>query len=182
MKSDRKFIMYKNFIVLFFLSILSLTIFAEPAPFGLELGKATYKEVKKKYPNIRTSTKFYYMGLDKLELKDYHIDNPKINIDGLKYLSLTFLKNDTLVQISADFENYRYNSLLEYLQTKYRFVSESNRVLSGTTTSFRRDNTFINISSGYKNSSCIIVYTHKSLLDLEKKYIQSYTKAERDNL
>ena len=89
------------------LLILAVFAFANPAPLGFELDKATYQQVTAKY---RTKT----FNRSSSGGKSISVDSRNFELDGLTrdYVRFDFDSKDKLVYVSLTFTRNKYNELL----------------------------------------------------------------------
>ena len=100
------------------LMLAPLLCFANPAPFGLEIGKMTVQEFKEKY-------QYKYEGENKYSKGEMFEINPKtINFEGLKKINVIFDQNKILVAIWAELPEYRFKDILKMLESKYKVISQ----------------------------------------------------------
>lgn len=102
-------------IVIAALLALPLVAYSDPAPFGLEIGKVTIKDVKEKYGVQRTGINKYSGG----EMYDLS----GVEFDGLKEVTVIFGKDGRLLAVLTTFSKRKFDSLLNGLSKKYQLVS-----------------------------------------------------------
>ncbi len=99
-------------------SLIATTASAEPAPFGLTIGKTTVSDLNR-FP-YTVSESAHHWG----EGAAYKLDTlPKM--DGLVDVEMTFDHNQVLQSVAAEFAAEKYAALLNLLQSKYRLVDNS---------------------------------------------------------
>lgn len=89
---------------------------ANPAPFGLEVGKINISEVKEKYKLIFKKTMHGY--------DVYAISLSGIDFKGLKKATLFFTRDGTLSAMATELEKNRFDDILEMLKSKYYLEQE----------------------------------------------------------
>lgn len=158
-------------IILFFTIFWSITSYAEiAAPFGIELGKSTLKDVKAKYEIIKQYSKTDYGYAYLLNHKEM----------PMKYLSEVMIDTDNqhvvqFIQIRTD--GMEFFPLLNTLSAKYKLIRKD---LSGSikTASFQADNCQISLD-GYKYTS--IHYRTENYGEyLEKKFQENRQQEIRE--
>lgn len=108
--------MKKVFLILIFSAI---SLFGNPAPFGFELGKATFEEVSKKYPD------FTQIGNDPVSKgKQIAINQSNFDLKGLnRDVIFVFDAEDKLAVVVLLFNKDRFDDLLSSL-SKYKMVEK----------------------------------------------------------
>ena len=107
---------------LFLAAILALAlcgpVSADPAPFGLAIGKMTVDEFKKKYVAYSNGISKYSMG------PAFFVDTAKSNIhfDGLQELTAIFGKDGKLMAVFAILKGPRFTAIADSLREKYQIV------------------------------------------------------------
>ena len=116
----------------------AVVAFANPAPFGFELGKATYNEVVAKYTPKQRGTNEYSQG------KSIAIPKGDFELDGLQGdVVFTFDANDNLVAVVKTLHKNKFDDIFSSLQ-KYNLVS--------------KDIPFVgNKSAKFKDGTCEII-------------------------
>jgi len=104
-----------NKILIAFLLALPMFSVADPAPFGLEIGKATIKDVKEKYHAQKTGVNKYSGG----EMYDLS----GIDFDGLQKSTAIFSKDGKLLALLTTLPKNKFDYLLDGLSNKYQIVS-----------------------------------------------------------
>ena len=99
------------------LFLAATTVFAEPAPFGLEIGKATVADAEKMY-------RIEKMSINKDNFTSYIVPVNQVNFDGLKELKLVFNEKGVLAIVTATLPKTQFKSIHESLAKKYKVVSQ----------------------------------------------------------
>ena len=162
---------------LFMAAILTLALCgpaaADPAPFGLAIGKMTVDEFKKKYA-IRA------VGIDKnTQRPKYIVDTAKsgIHFDGLRELAAIFGEDGKLIAVFAEIHKYRFDSVYESLRNKYLLLSRRIPVPFSAyqqytygdflaRAKFKDADTFIYLSAPLMSFTMTIKYKHMKYLRL----------------
>lgn len=105
-----------KYVLLLVFLLINSTVFAGTTVFGLELGKTTESELKKKYRVFPSKTSKWPGG------NEYTILTENINIDGLILLKAFFNNNNILVSIIAAFPNSKFEYLNKLLGEKYKLM------------------------------------------------------------
>jgi hypothetical protein len=152
--------MFKHFIT-FSLFIITCSIsFSEPSPFGMEINKSTYEEIRNKYSGTNCGINKYSNG------KMYKINCCQIEVDGIKEIVAIFDKNDKLMAITAVFNKTEYNSLVNSLSNKYQLMFKKDAFVGSKVSRFQSDNTLIEIKAPHMSFSLTLAYMHKSFEEL----------------
>lgn len=93
------------------------SVWANPAPFGLELGKATIQDVKQKYDATLKGINKYSLG------KMFSLPPGQLGIDGLKSSTVIFNREGKLIAVLNTLPNYKFDSLYSSLRSKYQVQS-----------------------------------------------------------
>ena len=112
-----------------------ITLFADPAPFGLEIGVAASAEAHER-ADIRLR------GRNRYGHEHYAIEPSTPGVPGLKEATAIFDRNGTLVAVLTVYARDRFESLYDGLREKYDLVAEempsegtrSARFVDGNTT------------------------------------------------
>lgn len=170
--------MFKYFITWLFFIITCAVSFAEPAPFGLEINKSTYEEVKQKYSGVDLGINKYSMG------KMYDIDSRQLNIEGIKTVCAIFSKEDKLLALVTTFSKFEYASLLASLSQKYKLISKQDAFVGDKFARFQEDNTIIEIEAPHMSFDLTLNYLHNDLNKLilnQSRQEEEQKKAQQIN-
>lgn len=153
-------------ITLMFSSIL----YANPAPFGLEIHKTTLKEAQEKYTLVKKGISYYSGG------PMYLIEKDELKIDGLNKVTLIFSKDTkVLLYVCAEFGNYKFNSLYKNLSKKYKLLDEEIPRLGNKFAKFENDQTFIKLDAPHMSFELEVTYIYKEF----DKYITERDKKDK---
>ena len=89
---------------------------AEPAPFGLEIGKTMVGDLHSQLQYTVSESAHHW-----IEGQTYKLEELP-NVDGLLDVEMIFDQGNLLQGVAADFSARKYHSILELLQSKYRLV------------------------------------------------------------
>lgn len=162
------------------LSALAIFAFANPAPLGFEIDKATYDEVKAKYP-IKHSAKSYTGGIE------ISVDSKNVELDGLMYdVNFWFDEKGKLVSVSFMFKKNKYDELLQSLYKKYKFVEKitgNNGAVINTI--FEDDNCIIRLNANFNDQitgAIHLYYKSKDEIKRLENKIKEREQKSKDNL
>ena len=143
---------------------LSATLsWAAPAPFGLEIGKATVADVKAAYPVQSAGTNAYSGG------EMYQIDVSRIEFDGLKAVLAIFGKDGSLQAVSATLDKNRFDAVNQSLAGKYKVVSKQLPFVGDKRVVYADGQTEIELNAPHMSFQMEMVYATKSLLKAFKQ-------------
>ncbi|AVP96509.1 hypothetical protein C7S18_04540 [Ahniella affigens] len=132
--------------------------FADPAPFGLELGKATLTDAKAKY-------RLKELGINKYSNGPMHQVQPgQISFEGLRNVTLIFDSNQILSGVLTTFPKGRFNDLNDGLAQKYRLVSKSTPFVGDSEAKYVNGQTEISISAPHMSFELNMIYLRQELL------------------
>ncbi len=142
---------------------IAISLFANPAPFGLEINKATVSEVINKYPSIKEAgTNKYTDG------RMIYINPNQLDFEGLKDALLIFSKENRLVAIVLTFPKNKFDELYKTLNGKYKLVKKEIPFVGDKMVEFVKDSTEITLNSPHLNFDLELTYADKSLVNLYK--------------
>jgi hypothetical protein len=146
--------MLKLLLVLF----LTAIAFGDPAPLGLELGKATVKDARKKYS-------LQNLGKDKYTLGPmFRIPVSQVNIDDLTDVMLVFDRKGVLQAVALAFPDYKFEEIYRTLRKKYRLVKSENSLVGDKYAEFEDGNSVIVLESGNLGFITTVIYARKEFL------------------
>lgn len=138
---------------------LSAAAYADPAPFGLELGKTTVAEAKAKYRVTETGTNKYSNG------PMFDVTTDQIEFDGLQGLTLIFDTKDTLVGVLATLPKSKFKPLHQTLSGKYRVVSQNIPFVGNSSAKYVDGSTEITLDAPHMSFEMSMNYIRKELSD-----------------
>ncbi len=135
--------------LLFASAIIAL---ANPAPFGFELGKATYSEVTAKYSPKQSGTNAISQG------KAITISSSNFELEGLQGdVSFTFDANDKLIYVGMTLHKDKFNDILSSL-SKYKAVSKNVPFVGNKSAKFKDGNCEIILEAPHLSFSMELYY------------------------
>lgn len=151
-------------LALVFCTINCSNSFAEPDPFGIEINKSSYQEVKEKYLGRDVGINKYSNG------KMYDIDCNQIGVEGIKSMRAIFHQNDTILALITTFDKNKYSSLVKSLSQKYKLISKQDAFVGNKSAKFKQDNTIINLEAPHMSFTLNLSYIHNNF---EKLYLNT---------
>jgi hypothetical protein len=145
-----------------------------PKPLGLELGVATISDAKSKY-------KLKYEGINKYTLGEmYDLDISRVNIDGVKKITLIFSKDEKLqvviMDFPKDFNDTYWNRLYNYLKNKYKLIYSRVPFVGSKYAVFKQGNSIIKLNSPHLGFETYIIYMTR---DFERLFNQINEEEKR---
>ena len=150
------------------LMALPMVATADPAPFGLEIGKATIKDVKAKYSAQKTGISKYSGG------EMYDISG--INFDGLQKATVIFSREGKLLAVLTTMPKSKFDSLLSALSNKYQLVSKQIPFVGNKSAKLVDGNTEITLNAPHLSFQMEMNYINK---DFWKAY-KAQSNKERE--
>lgn len=152
------------------LILFSVAAFANPSPFGLQIGKATVSEVKAKY-----STQ--HKGVNKYSNGDmYDLDVSELSFDGLDSAMVVFDSNGKLQAVLCSLSKDKFQYLFGSLKKKYKLVHSNIPFVGDTSAKFMDGNTEITLNAPHMSFQMDMNYVDKNLV---KKFKQESANEEQ---
>lgn len=161
--------------------LLTTTLtYADPSPFGLEIGKSTVSTMKDKY-----SSKL--LGISKLSLGDvYDLDPSELGIDGMQSARVVYDKNGKLSAVFTTFAKEKFQYLFGQMNNKYKVVSSNIPFVGDMSAKFINGNTEIQLNAPHMSFDMELNYIDKNLLKAAKQKtandVQRKSKQEASQL
>lgn len=140
------------------LTLTSSVAFADPAIFGMELGKMTESELKAKYNVTHTGTNKYSNG------NMYSVPTGSISFEGLQEVSTIFDKNSKLVGVLTKLPKGKFDYLNQTLGGKYKRVSQNIPFVGNKTATYRDGATEITLDAPHMSFTMSMNYLNDSLM------------------
>lgn len=109
----------KKFMAIIFVFLVSCSVLADPAPFGLELGKATEKDLINKFSASLIGLNLYSKG------NMYKVPTSELELRGLKSAIFIFDDNKKLAAVLLNLPKHRFDSLMNSLASKYHLKNKT---------------------------------------------------------
>jgi hypothetical protein len=158
-------------ILILALLVMPIVVMADPAPFGLEIGKATISDVKAKYSAKKTGVNKYSQG------DMYELDVSGISFDGLQEVTLIFSQEGKLLAVLTKLPKNKFDYLLNNLSGKYKLVSKQIPYVGNKSAEFVDGNTDITIEAPHMSFEMVMNYINK---DLWKSYNNQSNKEKQN--
>lgn len=140
------------------LTLAATLSWAAPAPFGLEIGKATVADLKNAYPVKKTGTNSYSGG------EMYQIDVSRIDFEGLQSVLAIFGQDGTLQAVSATLHKNRFDAVNQGLAGKYKSVSKKLPFVGDKRVVYVDGQTEIELNAPHLSFEMEMTYATKALL------------------
>ena len=135
-----------------------LVAFADPAPFGLEIGNTTIEDVKQKYNTKRT-------GINKYSHGEMHaLDVSKIEFDGLQSAELIFSQDGKLLAVLTKLTKKKFDYLFDGLSRRYKLISKKIPFVGSKSAKFLDGNTEITLDAPHLSFQMKMNYINMELL------------------
>ncbi len=159
------------------LFLAATTVFAEPAPFGLEIGKATVADAEKMY-------RIEKIGVSKDNFTSYRVAVNQVNFDGLKELLLEFNEKGVLKIVYAKLPNSQFKSLHESLAKKYKVVKQEIPFVGDSFAEYFNGSTIIVLSAPHLSFEMLLYYIPEDMqvaINKEKEAKDAANKKAQEN-
>ena len=172
--------MNKLLLIIIFV-IVSLNLSADPAPFGLEIGKASLNDIKKKY-SIQHKGKNKYTGGDM-----YTLTPDELGIEGLQAVTVILNKGNKLVAVLTTFPKHKFKYLFDTMkQKRYKLTKKNIPFVGDTSAEFRHGRTVVILDSPHLSFQMDLNYidynTFKAFKNVQRKESQQKKRAEQSKL
>lgn len=151
-------------------SFNSINAWADPAPFGLELGSATIADMKKQYSATYKGVNKYSSG------KMYSLKPSELGVSGIESATVIFDKNLKLVAVLTSLPKNRFDELNRSLSSKYKVKSKVIPFVGNKKVVMRDGHTEVTLDAPHMSFNMELNYINT---DFYKAY-QKTEKAERE--
>lgn len=131
---------------------------ADPAPFGLEIGKTTPESLQEQYRAEQSGLNKYTMG------PMYTVDPSQVGFEGLQELTLIFSRNQKLQGVLATLHKNRFDRLYKMLRGKYQLVSKKIPFVGNKSAEFRDGQTDVRLNAPHLSFEMSMHYLHSDLV------------------
>ena len=152
------------------LTLSSMSVWADPAPFGLELGKATIADMEKKYTANYTGINKYSSG------KMYTLEPSELGVAGISSATVIFDKDLKLVAVLTNLSKNRFDELYRSLSGKYKVKSKEIPFVGNKKVVMKDGKTEVTLDAPHMSFNMELNYVNT---DFYKAY-QKLEKAERE--
>ena len=153
------------------LLLLTALIHADPAPFGLEIGKASVADVKAKYSTT-------YTGINKYSNGDvYDLDVSELSLDGLESATVIFGADGKLQGVFCSLPKEKFRYLFGSLKSKYKLINSNIPFVGDSSAKFMDGNTEITLNAPHMSFKMDMAYIDKNLV---KKFKQQSSNEQQN--
>lgn len=165
-------------VVFMFLVLFSAPYFsyadANPAPFGLEIGKTTVNEMLAKYKYAK------YVGINKYtQGPQYMIDPKHIPFDEIEECSAVFGQNGKLLAVLTLMPKSKFDYIYQLLRSKYKIVNSKIPFVGDRYAKFIAGDTEIILDAPHLSFTMALNYVHK---DFVKAYNEITRKEKQEKI
>jgi len=171
-------------LIAFFLITYSVFAAAGPGPFGFQIDKSKYENIKTRYALTFTET----LDVANITYTAYTIDVKALDLKGLHNGTLYFEKKTGLLKcVLLNVDAGRYAAFQDILAEKYRTIDRTRNVLNDKYAIFEKDNTIIKLDAPVLSRLMRLIYINKDIYntlnrDDTKKQKQQQKKEEAKKL
>lgn len=145
------------------LEITKKALLVNPAPFGLEIGKATLKDLKAAGHSIIYSDKSLWDGMI------YKVDTTSLGLEGLQEASFIFNDQEILQAVLLVMNKDHFSFMLNSLSEKYKLVRKDIPFVGNRQARFSKGHCVIDMDSPHLSFSFEIAYMTKEFEEIYKK-------------
>ncbi len=157
------------------LAIFSSSVFADPAIFGMELGKMTEKDLKAMYNVNHTGTNKYSNG------NMYSVPVSSINFEGLKKVTTIFSTDGKLVAVLTSLPKSKFDYLNKALSGKYKLVSQKIPFVGNKKATYRDGSTEITLDAPHMGFVMSMNYIRDDLTQAFNRQSQAEARKKQRN-
>lgn len=159
------------------LSFYAQHVWADPAPFGLEIGKTTIKDLKERYTVTDSGENKYSGG------KMYSIKPSQIDFEGLQNVSTIFSNDGKLLAVLTTLPKSKFDYLYDSLGKKYKLTAKEIPFVGNKSASYVDGNTEITIDAPHLSFDMSMNYISLDLLKAAKTQAtqEENNKKRREN-
>ena len=146
-----------NKIFFVFLALFSVVVLADPKPFGLELGKASIKDLEAKFAVSYSGVNRYSDG------KMFDIEVTDLPISGISKATAIFDDKGRLAGMLLTTSNRKFDSFYSSMRSKYRTVSKVIPFVGNKSVKFVEGGSFVMLEAPHMSFSMQVNYLTKGL-------------------
>lgn len=159
--------------ILLSLCLMPVLSFADPAPFGLELGKATISDAKKLYSLDETGTNKFTGGAM------FNVSTNQINFDGLQELTLIFDQQEKLSGVLTTLPKEKFDSLYSSLNKKYQLVKKERPFVGNQYAEYSNGGSKVFLDAPHLSFQMSMNYLRKDLISKYEAATQAEASAKK---
>lgn len=155
--------------------MLSSSVLADPAIFGMELGEMTEKDLKSKYSVNHTGTNKYSNG------NMYSVPVSSINFEGLREVTTIFNTDGKLVAVLTSLPKNKFDYLNKTLGGKYKLVSQKIPFVGSKKATYRDGKTEITLNAPHMGFDMSMNYVNDDLMQAFNRQSQAETRKKQQS-
>lgn len=165
-------IIVRNIVIGLMLFVWALPCKADPSPFGLELGKASIKDIEAKY-KISSQKKTSFGTLVTVQPKP-------LGLEGLTAAEFSCDDNGIIEAIFLKMKRERFDAMYNMLSEKYKSTTKNIPFVGNKMVEFEDGDSVISLISEHLSFEIDIEYITKKLLNRINK-VREEKQKEKDN-
>lgn len=146
---------------------------ADPAPFGLELGKASISDAKKMYSLNEAGTNKFTGGAM------FNVSTDQINFDGLQELTLIFDQQEKLAGVLTTLPKEKFDSLYGSLNKKYKLIKKERPFVGNQYAEYSNGGSKIFLAAPHLSFEMSMNYLRKELISQYEGTTQAEAAAKK---
>ena len=152
-------------------------VFANAAPFGVTIGKSTFKEVKN---TINSKAKLLSTSYNDITGgKNYTYSGHGLGVPGLKTASFIFYKDNVLAGVILSLPKSNYPEIKANLKSKYDLTGEDAPFVGNKMVSFRAGDVDIKAYAPHMNFQMEVHYIQDKFLRMYNEIIEKDTEQSK---
>lgn len=153
----------------------SITVWANPAPFGLEIGTTSIKELKAKYSVTQTGINKYSGG------EMFKLNPSQLNFDGLKEATVIFDSNKKVTGILITLPKHRFDAVRKSLSSKYRVTKQQIPFVGNKSVTYSNNETEITLEAPHLSFDMSLNYISNTFLKKFNAQTQREAQQKRES-
>ena len=157
------------------LMLLSSSVFADPAIFGMEIGKMTESELQSTY-NVN------FLGINKYSHGNmYTIPAASINFEGVKEVTTIFSEDGKLLAVISSLPKNKFDYIKGILDGKYKLVSQEIPFVGNKRVTYREGTTEISLDAPHLSFDMSMEYIHDDFMRAFNRQSQAEARQRQQN-
>ena len=153
------------------------SIFSDPAPFGLEIGKATVADAEKMYRIEKIGPNRFNNGTV------YNVSVDQVNLEGLKELTFVFNTNGVLAIVRGTLPKSQFKSFHHSFSKKYKVVRQDIPFVGDSFVGYVHGSTFILLDAPRLGFDMVFDYMNMEMFaDLQQKIKSEDTEKRKGSM
>lgn len=167
---------YKSRVLMIALALFACASWADPAPIGLEIGKANLTDARARFKLTPAGSNDVTQG------QNFTVPASAIDMSGLKIVTLMFDNQNVLRGVVFAFDKSRFEVLFDLLQKNYRLVESDLPFVGDKAAEFREGATKIIIFAAHLSFEMTLAYFDAEVFDraMDASAREAQTKRNRE--